>query len=97
MTTIGIHFRLMDKDETNAIRNHLNKHAAAHGFLATRGPTAGEGNLAAFLVAIQSGKVFTCMLADAQFGKALARLRKIDEEWAESIVASMELANSYQL
>jgi hypothetical protein len=46
----------MEKEEANAIRAKLNEIAKDLGYLAERGPTAGEGNLAALLVAIAEGE-----------------------------------------
>jgi hypothetical protein len=97
MSAIGIYFRGMTKPETNAIRARLNEHAAEHGYVAARGPTAGQGNLAALLVAIQAGEVFTCLLSDAEFGEAMRHLEDVNASWARSIIASMELAEQYRV
>lgn len=53
-STIGLYFSI-SQDEANALRDRLNKLAYRLGFMARRGPTAGEGNLAALLQAIDSG------------------------------------------
>lgn len=53
-STIGLYFDL-SQEEANALRERLNALAYRLGFMARRGPTAGEGNLAALLQAIDGG------------------------------------------
>ena len=96
MTAIGIYFKSRDQDEVNALRARLNAHAASHGYVATRGPTVGQGNLAEMLVAIDSGELATVLLADEQYAPAIAHLEQIDTEWARSIVISLRRSLSYQ-
>lgn len=96
MTAIGLYFRGLDREETNALRARLNKHAAFHGYTATRGPTAGQGNLAEMLQAIDAGELATVLLADSQFTSALAHLDVINAEWAQSIAAGLRRALEYQ-
>lgn len=96
MTAIGLYFRALDQESTNALRARLNEHAAIHGYIATRGPTAGQGNLAEMLVAIDSGELATILLADDQIAPALAHLERIDAEWSRSIIASLRRALQYQ-
>jgi len=55
--TMGLYFRGMPQDEINALRARLNDRAGELGYTALTGPTAGEGNLAALLVAIDAGEV----------------------------------------
>jgi len=55
---IGLYFRDMDQGEINALRARLNTLAYELGYTAKSGPTAGKGNLAALLVAIDAGDVF---------------------------------------
>lgn len=54
---IGFYFRQMDKEEVTQIRARLNEIAKSLGYVAERGPTAGQGNAAALLVAIARGEV----------------------------------------
>jgi len=96
MTAIGLYFRGLDREQTNALRARLNAHAAAHGYYAERGPTAGQGNLAEMLVAIDAGELATVLLADEEFGPALAHLDQLDAGWAKSIASSLRRALDYQ-
>ena len=66
MSTIGLYFRGMSQQETNALRGKLNAIAAAHGYIAHAGQTAGEGNAAALLAGIAAGEVALVMLPDEQ-------------------------------
>lgn len=54
---IGLYFRGMSKEDVNDLRARLNERARELGYTSTRGPTAGDGNLAALLVAIDAGEV----------------------------------------
>lgn len=56
-TAIGLYFRGKDKAEVNAIRARLNELAGELGYTAVSGPTTGEGNLAALLVALAAGEL----------------------------------------
>jgi hypothetical protein len=54
---IGFYFRGMDKQEVTQIRAELNRLAKELGYIAQSGPTKGQGNAAALLVAIARGEV----------------------------------------
>lgn len=54
---IGFYFRGMSKEEVTAIRAELNRIALSLGYTARTGPTKGQGNAAALLVAIAQGEV----------------------------------------
>ena len=54
---VGFYFAGMSQDEVNALRSRLNELAAELGYVAKAGPTAGQGNAAALLVAIAKGEV----------------------------------------
>ena len=56
-STIGLYFPV-DNEQVNALRARLNELAGKFGYVAKAGPTAGKGNLAALLVAIDAGEVF---------------------------------------
>lgn len=57
MSTIGLYFAGLSAEQTNALRARLNKVAGSLGYTAQGGPTAGEGNVAALLQAIDAGEV----------------------------------------
>ena len=65
MSTLGLYFP-MPRPEANELRAELNAIARQHGYLATRGPTAGQGNAAAMLVAIATGELAVLLLPDEQ-------------------------------
>jgi hypothetical protein len=54
---VGFYFAGMSKEEVNTLRARLNDLAAELGYVAKAGPTAGQGNAAALLVAIANGEV----------------------------------------
>ena len=54
---IGLYFRGLDKEGVNALRARLNRLAGTFGYVAQAGPTTGEGNLAALLIAIGDGEI----------------------------------------
>ena len=56
MATLGLYLKTT-QEEANCIRAKLNAVALELGFVAQRGPTAGNGNLAAMLVAIADGRL----------------------------------------
>ena len=56
MATLGFYFPL-DNEAANRMRGDLNKIAKGLGYLAKRGPTAGDGNLAAMLIALSKGEL----------------------------------------
>lgn len=89
MTTIGLYFPL-DQESTNALRQRLNDLAAGLGYTATRGPTAGEGNLSEMLLAIDAGEVALVLLDPLVRGYTIDHLRKLAnalEEGAPSFEA----------
>lgn len=76
MTTIGIYFRGLNQAATNALRSRLNGIAAEFGYTAERGPTAGEGNLAVMLEAIDAGELALVLLPLEQQAKTADWLRE---------------------
>lgn len=56
MTTLGFYFAGLSNEEANAVRQQLNEIAAGLGYVAQAGPTAGQGNAAALLIAIARGE-----------------------------------------
>lgn len=70
MTTLGFYFRDMTKEEANAVRARLNELAAEFGYTAKSGPTVGQGNAAALLVAIARGEV-NLSRQDSEEGRGL--------------------------
>jgi hypothetical protein len=98
MTTIGFYFRELDKDDVNALRTRLNALAATFGYTAERGPTAGDGNLAAMLMAIDCGELALVLLPDIQYRPAIDALDKISakigygDNWAETIANALRAA-----
>lgn len=97
MATIGLYIP-GSQEGANALRSRLNKIAREMGYYASRGPTAGDGNLAEMLVAIDSGEIALVLLSDEELRRArrdLAALCKADpheKEWACSILHSLENA-----
>ncbi|MFH1634594.1 MAG: hypothetical protein ABIG63_11390 [Chloroflexota bacterium] len=99
MPTIGLYFSsAYTKSETNALRARLNLIAASHGYIARRGPTAGQGHLAEMLVALDAGELATLLLPDEQINLALDHLDQLVEsdrwthEWAADIAAALRAA-----
>ena len=77
MGTAGLYFRSMEKAEVNALRSRLNELAGSMGYKADpKSPTAGQGLLAALLVAIDAGEVAVVLLPDEQRGMAARWLRQ---------------------
>lgn len=62
-STIGLYFNF-DQESANALRSRLNGIAARYGYIATRGATAGQGNLSELLLAIDAGEVATVFMSD---------------------------------
>ena len=87
-SSFGLYFPL-SQDDANALRSRLNALAADHGCTAARGPTAGQGNLAGLLIAIDGGQVATVSLSDEETADALKALKRINESWARSIAQSL--------
>jgi hypothetical protein len=56
-TPLGFYFAGLTQEEVNQVRAQLNRIAAEFGYVAKAGPTAGQGNAAALLVAIARGKI----------------------------------------
>lgn len=97
MTTLGFYFPL-SKPAANALRARLNQIAAEHGYTATRGATAGEGNLVELLLALDAGEVATVLLPDTQLQcaidalEALSTADPVRNEWAGTIAESLHQA-----
>lgn len=66
MTTFGLYFKDMDQEAANAMRSRLNEIAKGYGYTAERGATAGQGNLADMLQAIDAGELALVLLPDEQ-------------------------------
>jgi len=97
MSAIGFYFKELSKKEANALRFRLNDLAATFGYIAERGPTAGEGNLAAMLMAIDCGELALVLLPDTQYRPVLETLDRIaadlpPDNWAATIAASLRAA-----
>lgn len=100
MGTAGLYFRSLEKHQVNALRSRLNELAGSMGYKADpKSPTAGQGLLAALLVAIDAGEVALVLLPDEQRAMAVAWLREQAEcqpgplaEALGSIAASLEAA-----
>jgi hypothetical protein len=96
MPTIGLYFpSCMTNEDVNALRERLNETAAAFGYTASRGPTAGRGNLAEMLIAIDSGELALVLLPDEQIHNALQMLDRLYQEdefynaWARDITTAL--------
>jgi hypothetical protein len=98
MSTFGIYFRSRDQESANALRSRLNDLAATFGYTAERGATAGQGNLAAMLVAIDAGELALVLLPDEQIHNALQELDRLytadmfHNDWAATVAASLRAA-----
>ena len=68
MATIGLYFRF-PQTEANRLRARLNEMALSLGYAATRGPTAGQGNLSAMLIALAEGELKIVSLTAAPCGE----------------------------
>jgi len=75
MSTLTLYLR-MTQPAANALRARLNDQAAAHGYTAVRGPTAGQGNLAELLRAIDAGEVALVLLPEQNRASAIRWLRE---------------------
>jgi len=75
MATIGLYLRGYKQEEANALRSRLNEIAATFGYTAERGATAGEGNLAEMLRAIDGGELALVLLTPEQQQAAATWLR----------------------
>lgn len=77
MGTAGLYFRSLEKHQVNALRARLNELAGSMGYKAApQSPTAGQGLLAALLVAIDAGEVALVLLPDEQQGMVARWLRE---------------------
>lgn len=85
-STIGLYFNF-DQESANALRGRLNEIAARYGYTATRGATAGQGNLSELLLAIDAGEVATVFMSDAM--KALI-------PWLEAHQNALLLSDMFQ-
>lgn len=90
MATIGLYIRGVDQEGANALRARLNQIAAEFGYTSERGATAGEGNLAEMLMAIDRGELALVLLPDEQRAWAInwldqqaAALREDADSWRE--------------
>ena len=69
MTTLGFYFAGISQKEANDIRAKLNEMAYKWGYVAQGGPTMGQGNAAALLVALASGELELQGFPKAKVGK----------------------------
>jgi len=91
MGTAGLYFRSLEKHQVNALRSRLNELAGSMGYKADpKSPTAGQGLLAALLVAIDAGEVALVLLPDEQQGMVARWLR----EQAVAMTANAPLAEA---
>ena len=94
MPAIGLYFP-GTQEEVNSLRERLNTLAGEFGYMATRGPTTGQGNLAEMLVAIDAGELALVLLPDEQFSPALEVLDGLAAEdpyrndWAATVARSL--------
>lgn len=72
--TIGLYFRGLTKPAANQLRTRLNEIAAGFGYTAAAGPTAGAGNAAAMLMAIDAGEIALVLLPDEHRHLAMKNL-----------------------
>lgn len=77
MAGLGLYLAGLTDEEARQLRADLASIAAHHGYTSERGPTAGEGNPAALLVAIASGEIALLLLADGPRNAAIRRLREL--------------------
>ena len=64
-STIGLYFPI-EKEEVNALRARLNARAGEFGYVARAGATAGDGNLAALLMAIDRDEIIMVKAQDPE-------------------------------
>ena len=96
MSTIGLYFK-RTKPDTNALRTRLNAIAAALGYTAERGPTAGQGNLAEMLEAIDAGKVALVLLDEEQRGYVIDYLREITSREGAAMFQDLAITEALQV
>jgi len=84
-TAIGFYFRL-PKAAANQIRANLASLAKKHGYTATAGPTAGEGNPSELLINIATGEVALVLLPDQH--------RPITAAWLRAQAQALRAANA---
>lgn len=77
MAGLGLYLAGMTEEGARQLRADLASIAAHHGYTSERGPTAGDGNPAALLVAIASGEIALVLLADGPRNAAIRRLREL--------------------
>lgn len=89
---LGFYLAGFTAAEARQLRADLAEIARQHGYIARRGPTSGDGNVAELLVAIASGEVALLLLADEEQWKAIEyldaeteRLRQSDYTTAEAL------------
>ncbi len=107
MPTIGLYYSTeFTQAEANALRSRLNDLAGTFGYIAHRGSTAGQGNLAELLIAIDSGEVALVLLPDEQRSAMVDFLRQVAGDGqqsalvmgaAESITRALERAIEREL
>ncbi len=86
--TIGLYFAGLSAKEARELRASLADIARRHGYVASRGPTAGDGNPARLLIAIAQGEVALIRLSDEQREAASQALRRLAEEAEDFILRS---------
>ena len=96
MASIGLYFRGLSQADTNALRSRLNAIAATFGYTAERGPTSGQGNLAAMLEAIDAGELALVLLPPEQQIAAAEWLRERAATPNASDFASLALAEALE-
>ena len=96
MPAIGFYFpSRFSREDVNALRSRLNGIAESFGYTAERGPTAGRGNLAEMLTAIDSGELALVLLPDEHYRPALEALDGLASEdpyrneWAATIAQAL--------
>ena len=91
MPAIGLYFAGLTQVELNALRARLNRYAKIHGYIASRGPTAGKGNLAQMLVGIDAGQIALISLNkdQDQWKSAIKFLEAVEEPWATSLILGL--------
>lgn len=94
--TIGFYFAGMSKDEANEVRRRLNEIAAAYGYTAQAGPTAGQGNAAALLVAIANGEVIIMKtFGQIAYGKSgTVKTLMLNHDW-EGVAGMWHVTHSH--
>jgi hypothetical protein len=78
---------------SSSVTSGLRKVAEYHGYLSTRGPHSGKGNVVELALAIGSGEIATVLLPDEQRSWAIRWLdeqaKSIDDPFLGEILASI--------